>query len=98
MNKTTLKIILAAIGAFAVFPISAYAEGGSDPQKFAKHKEIKMQGIDSRVSILQQEKSCVQAAANPGALRACEQATHQAMEQLEEKQKASWESMKDGKK
>lgn len=92
MKISALKIILVAIVAL---PVSAYAEGGNDIQK---HKEIKLQGIDGRISILQQERACVQAADNKGGVRACESASHQAMEQIMEKQKASWESMKEGKK
>lgn len=98
MNITTLKIILVAIGAIVVLPISAYAEGGNDMQRMEKHKEMKIQGIDGRISILQQEKACVQAATNKGAVRACESASHQAMDEFMEKQKAAWESMKEGKK
>ena len=86
MKKTTLKIILVAI--------STYADGGNDPQRLANAKEIKQQGLDGRLRILQQEKSCVQAATSMDALRSCEGTSRQAMRQLEEKQKANWESLK----
>lgn len=94
MKKTTLKIILVTIGALAALPNSAYGDGGNDPQRLAKLKEIKQQGLDGRLSVLQQEKSCVQAAATMEVLHSCEQTSRQAMEQLQEKQKASWESLK----
>lgn len=94
MKKTTLNIILVTIGVLIAPPLSAYADGGNDPQRLAKLKEVKLQGLEGRLNVLQQEKSCVQAATTMDALHSCEQVSHQSMEQLMEKQKASWESLK----
>lgn len=96
MNIPTLTAILFAIGAIVAFPASALAEEDSDQQRTEKHKEMKLQGIEGRISILQQEQSCVQAATNRDAFRSCEQTSHQAMDQLMQKQKEGWESMKKG--
>ncbi len=96
MKVSTLKIMLVTIGALTALPLSAYAESGNDPQRLAKLKEVRLQGMDGRLNILQQEKACVQAASTMDDMRTCEQASHQAMDQLMEKQKASWESLKAG--
>lgn len=94
MKKVSLKITLAAICALAALPVSVYGDGGSNLQRLAKLKEIKQQGLDGRLSVLQQEKSCVHAATTIDALHSCEQASNLAMEQVMEKQKAIWESLK----
>jgi hypothetical protein len=90
MKVSALKIILLTIGALAALPLCAYAEGGNDPQRLAKLKEVKQQGLEGRLNVLQQEKACVRAAMSMDALHSCEQASHKSMEQLIERQKASW--------
>jgi hypothetical protein len=86
------KMIVLFITSIAA--IAAHAEQGKDADRLAKVKEIRLQGIDGRVSALQQEKSCIEAATTHDALKACEQASRQTMKQLEQKQKSSWESLK----
>jgi hypothetical protein len=59
-----------------------------------RFKRIKLQGIEGRLSVLQQERTCVQAVSSMDDLKSCEQASRQGMRQVEDKQKAGWESLK----
>jgi hypothetical protein len=86
------KLIIVLITLFAA--IVVHAEQGKDAERFAKMKEIKLQGIDGRLSASQQERSCVNAAATNDAVEACAQASRQAMKEVEQQQKSSWASLK----
>jgi hypothetical protein len=88
MKSTVLVLLVLAVST------AAYAEGPNDQQRLAQIKAVKMQGIDGRLSLLQQDKSCVQAASTMDAFNSCEQSWRQGMRQIEEKQKAGWESLK----
>lgn len=88
-----MKPLIVVLGA-SLLALSVHAEQGKDTEHFAKMKEIKLQGIDGRLSAMQQDRQCVQAATTHDAMKACEQASHQAMKDVEQKQKASWESLK----
>lgn len=88
-----MKKLIVILGA-ALLALPVHAEQGQDAERFARMKEIKLQGIDGRLSALQQDRQCVQAATTHDAMKACEQASHRAMKDLEQAQKASWESLK----
>jgi hypothetical protein len=87
--RKLIMVFIASVAASA-----AHAEQGSDAERAAKVKEIRLQGIDARMGAMQQEKSCIQAATTRDAMKACEKAARQVMKDLEKQQRASWESLK----
>lgn len=94
MKKSTLCCLFFAAGALTGFPVAVYADGANDAQQLATLKQIKQQGLEARLNMLQQERACVQAAPTMEALHSCEQMSRQMMERMQEQQKASWESLK----
>jgi hypothetical protein len=92
-QEESMKTLIAALVLSAV-ATAVYAEGTNDTQRFDRMKQIKLQGIDGRLSALQQDRGCVQAATTNDAMKSCEQAWRQNMQRLEQQQKSSWESLK----
>jgi hypothetical protein len=94
MKNLSLGSVLFVTGVLIILPVVVYADNANEAQRLASLKQIKQQGLDGRLNVLQQERACVQAAATMEALHACGQASHQMMEKMHEQQKASWESLK----
>jgi hypothetical protein len=91
--------ILTAV-AVSVIAVSAFAgdapkgDDGKRQEMFAKMKQIKVEGMQGRISILQTALSCVNAATSHDQMKPCEEKEHQAMEALNQQQKAKWDAMK----
>ena len=54
-------------------------KGHADPARFAEHKQKVLARIQSHLQIMQTLQSCVQAANDQAAIRACEKTAHDAM-------------------
>jgi septal ring factor EnvC (AmiA/AmiB activator) len=71
------RVVIAVVAALSlVLPVSAFAIEGSQPPKetapnFEQMKVDHLKKLEERMSSLQQEKACVQAANNQDELRAC---------------------------
>ena len=90
MKRTMLVLALCAA-------LPAFAEKGGEGGKqewFAKAKDIKVQGMRERISLMQDSLSCVQSAQNPDAMKSCEQHERSAMEDHQRRMKDRWESGK----
>jgi hypothetical protein len=91
MRVIFLAMLCAASVAFAA------DQGGNDAKKqehFAKMKQVKLEGMQGRISVMQSAVSCVQSAQNPDGMRSCEERERAAMEQHQQQMKARWESLK----
>ena len=87
------RILVVALCAAAPL-VFARDEGGGKGEYFAKAKEIRLEGMRGRISLMQQSVSCVQSAQTQDAMRACEQSERSAMEDLNRRMKERWESNK----
>lgn len=94
MKKTIINSMLLALCVLVVLPGAVYADGATDAQRLAILKQLRQQGLEARLNVLQQERACVYAAASLDALHACDQMSRQMMERMQDQQKASWESFK----
>jgi len=97
MNKLLAGLI---VGFFAV-SVNAIAadtppkaDGGKQQEMFTKMKQMHVDGIQSRIAVLQTALSCVNAATGHDQMKQCNEQEHKAMESLHEKQKAAMESMR----
>ena len=90
-----MKISIVAILALA-FSSTVYAMGDDAKQQemFSKMKQIKVEGIQGGISILQNELNCVNAATSHDQMKPCEEQKRNAMESLQQQQKAKWEAAK----
>ena len=71
------------------------AQGGQQRQEmFSKMKQIRVEGMQARISILQTALSCVNAATSHEQMRPCEEQAHQAMQSLEQQQRAKMEALR----
>ena len=68
--------------------------GQQNPEIFSKIKQLRLDGMQGRISILQTALSCVNAATNHEQMKACEQQEHQAMEAHMQQQKAKMEALR----
>ena len=90
---------IVSIALCAVLP-AAFAEekrGEHEAKKmehFAKMKDVKLEALRGRITVMQTAASCVQSAQNPDAMRGCEEQERSAMEQHTKHMKERWESLK----
>lgn len=91
MNCRFLALLALALTSSTVY---AMGDDAKHQEMFSKMKQIKVDGIQGRISILQNALSCVNAATNHDQMKPCEQQERQAMESLEQQQKAKWEAIK----
>lgn len=91
MNKP-LSVLLALALASSV----AYAAGddAKHQEMFSKMKQVTVDGIQGRITILQTALSCVNAATNHEQMKSCREQEHKAMEAHKEKQEAEREAMR----
>ena len=100
MNRNLLALVVLTLTAS-----SAYAAGeeqkqrgkgndGNRQEMFAKMKQLHVDGIQSRITILQTALSCVNAATSHEQMKPCHDQERKSMESLRDKQKAAMESMK----
>ena len=57
-------------------PVPGAPKGQPDPARFAEHKQKVLARIQSRLEIMQTLQSCVQAANDHAAIKACEKTAH----------------------
>ena len=74
--------------------VHAMGDAAKHQEMFSKMKQIKVDGIQGRISILQTALNCVNAAISHEQMQPCEQQERQAMESLNLQQKAKWEAIK----
>jgi hypothetical protein len=89
--------VIFVLGVGACVP-AAYAGGpGHEPnkqEKFAKMKQIKLEGMQGRLSVMQAALACVQSAQTPDRMQACEQRERSAMDTHQQRMKQRWESLR----
>jgi hypothetical protein len=92
------KILTALIA--SMLALSAFAADAPKPddakkqEMFTKMKQMRVDGIQGRISLLQTAATCVNAATNHDQMKACSEKEHQAMEAFHKEQKAKRESLK----
>jgi hypothetical protein len=94
MRRAIVSMVFLAAAAAAY----ANEQGGKSDAKrleyFAKMKDVKLQGMRERISLMQESASCVQSAQSPDAMRTCEERERSGMEQHSRRMKDRWESLK----
>ena len=91
MNIRLFALLALALASSAVYAMDDEAK---HQEMFPKMKQIRVEGIQGRISILQTALSCVNAATSHEQMKPCEQQERQAMESLNQQQKAKWEALK----
>jgi hypothetical protein len=91
MKQVLLRMLL-AVFAVAVFSVLSFAADPAPPAKaqgqdFEKHRANVLSRIDARIARNQEEKTCVQAAKNPGELKACQEKFKAEVKQQREQMK-----------
>jgi hypothetical protein len=72
-------------------------QGGQQRQeKFSEMKQIRVEGMQARIAILQTALGCVNAATSHEQMKPCEQQAHQSMEALEQQQRAKMQALRSG--
>ena len=91
-----MNIRIAAILVLAFVSSAVYAmeDAAKQQEMFAKMKQIKLDGIQGRIAIMQNVLSCVNAASSHDQMKPCEEQERKAMESLQQQQKAKWEAAK----
>lgn len=92
-----LALSLASLAAHAADNAngSPGGQGGPQPQEmFSKMKQIRVDGIQGRILILQTALGCVNAATSREQMRPCGQQERQAMESLQQQQRAKMEALR----
>ena len=91
MNIRSAAILVLA---FASSTVYAMGDEAKQQEMFGKMKQIKVDGLQGRISILQNALSCVNAATSHDQMKPCEEQERKAMESLQQQQKAKWEAAK----
>lgn len=89
-----IRIVAILVLAFASSAVYAMGDDAKQHEMFAKMKQIKVDGMQGRISILQNALSCVNAATSHDQMKPCEEQERKAMESLQQQQKAQWEAAK----
>jgi flagellar biosynthesis regulator FlaF len=76
----------------------AYAEEDKKSDNIAQMKERASANIDQRIALLQAHKSCVQAASDREAMKACRKSNKEAMKKLHQENKGEREQFKEDRK
>lgn len=90
----TLVFGVIAVSANAIAADSEKSDDAKHQEMFTKMKKMHVEGIQSRISVLNTALSCVNAATTHDQMKECNEQEHKAMEALHEKQKAAMESMR----
>ncbi len=88
-----MKVLLkfSVITALALNTVNVFANDHmQDHPDFSKHKQEKIDELEGRISLLQQDKSCLASAANPEDMKKC----HEASEAREKELRAKHEAMR----
>lgn len=92
-------LVLASFSAYAAGENTKQPGSGNEAkhqEMFSKIKQVRIDGIQGRIAILQTALNCVNAATNHEQMESCAQQEHQAMAAHKEKQEAEREGMKTG--
>ncbi len=95
MNKRQLALLAVAIASPLAYAQSNAGSGGpGNPEMFAKVKQVRVDGIQGRIGILQTALTCVNAATTHQQLRPCEQQERQALEALRHQQETQMDALR----
>lgn len=100
MNKhlfALLALALASSAAYAAGDDAKQQGSGGDAKRqemFSKMKQVTVDGIQGRITILQTALSCVNAATSHEQIKSCRQQEQRAMEAHKQKQEAEREAMR----
>jgi hypothetical protein len=72
-------------------PSSNQNSQAQTPERFKRMKEIRMHGLNTEISILQQIRGCMQKAQDHMAMENCMQQGKQSMQDLRDQQKQAWQ-------
>ena len=89
-----IRIVAILALAFPSFVVYATGDDAKQHEMFTKMKQIKVDGIQGRISILQNALNCVNAATSHDQMKPCEEQERKAVESLQQQQKAQWEAAK----
>jgi len=89
-----IRIVAILALTFSSFMVYAMGDDAKQQEMFTKMKQIKVDGIQGRISILQNALNCVNAATSHDQMKPCEEQERKAMESLQQQQKAKWEAAK----
>lgn len=79
MAASMLVYVLTASAESASTPANSTPKGQPDPARFSEHKQKVLARIQTHLQVLQTLQSCVQAANDQPAIRACEKTAHEKM-------------------
>lgn len=94
-----MKHLISALAVLCLMPAAYAMEKGENweakkQEQFSKMKELKLQGLKEKISILQDATSCMQSAQNHDAMKPCEERERNAMNEHQQRMKERWESLK----
>jgi hypothetical protein len=91
MNSRIVAILALAFSSSMVY---AMGDDAKRQEMFSKMKQIKVEGIQGRITIMQNALDCVNAATSHDQMKPCEEQERKEMESLQQQQKAKWEAAK----
>lgn len=97
VSKLLLSLLILSASSVAFAEGEAPAGANHDAMKqehFAKMKETMLANHDKRIQIIQDSKACIQAAAEPSALKACMEKEKAAHDQFKASSEANRDAMK----
>ena len=94
-----MKRLISALVILFLIPTAYAIEKGENweakkQEQFTRMKELKLQGLQEKISILQEAASCIQSAQNHDAMKPCEDRERNAMNDHQQRMKERWESLK----
>ena len=89
-----IRIVAILALAFPSFMVYAMDDDARQQERFTKMKQIKVDGMRDRISIMQNALSCANAATSHDQMRSCDEQERKAMESFQQQQKARWEAAK----
>ncbi|MGR8935008.1 MAG: hypothetical protein ACU837_11560 [Gammaproteobacteria bacterium] len=89
--RTGMLLLAAVLGSTSV---GATDNVSPQVEKFAKVKQIRVEGIQNKLAILQKALNCVNNASDSKQMKSCEDTEKQALQALTQQQKAKREALK----
>lgn len=100
MRKIVLLLCLISVNVFAATPSTQapasheHGSGQANEQRFSEFKQLRIEGVQSRIAILQTTLSCIQAAQKHEEMKQCEETSKTAMENLKQQQEQKFQALK----